>query len=144
MLNFLNTDLPERQPSQSKVEVTIHENRAATDDSIRFANEMREKILAEIIGRGEAFVFSTSGEIFLQIDHLRCGINLGCSFKINGNTEVFKFFIKDHELRDAASGNPNVNKVLSLFAQAFADNLAEKMLAGFKFDQLSELLNMKR
>lgn len=63
--------------------VNIHEHRAPTDDSIRLANEMREKIEESVVVaqiRGEN---SLQGEM-IEVAITGLGRTVYCGFKLNG------------------------------------------------------------
>lgn len=116
--------------SPSKIDVKVTENRAPTDDSIRLAEEYKQKVLSEIVDG--ALYNGNSLELVTLLRKAEVGFDsysLHWGFKLNGKLYEGVFNVSGKEYVVMASGDPRA--FVERIIQIMADDISRALLKEF-------------
>lgn len=123
--------------------IKVHEHKAPTDESIRLAQEMHEKVLDNIIAKVNVEDNFITGQLYL-IDELTCtgrdNLLVVCKFKINGHEFKVERGVERRSLWDNENRNwiLNIEDILKDHAKAILLWYTLKMFVTVAYEQLAQ------
>lgn len=116
-------------PRSVNVRATTHEHRAPTDDSVRLLNEMRQKLIDQIVSSGRApFANEISWHVLDRPETF--GVEIVGLFKLNGREHRFAIHLRSARLRSEAEPNTVVDEIYESLTKQVAGALTEDLLRG--------------
>jgi hypothetical protein len=118
--------------------VTINENKAPTDDSIRLLNEIKQKCLKDIIAsiRTDNNLFNASA--IMMYDNLNMDYNILVKYTLNGVDYTVPITVDHRDVTDKP-----LNHVVGIIHKAVFENFAARITESAAFDLGSQLMNEK-
>ncbi len=124
----------------AKIDATIVEKKAPTDESIRLLNEMQDKVVQNLIAKVEVRDNLLDGTVhaFNNLHTtMQYMVTLIFKFKINGKEFVIEKKIKEDELFENGKDIHSIEMVMSDYAKSVMIWYALKMFTSMAYEQIT-------
>lgn len=120
------------------MEISVTENRAATDESIRLAVEFQQKAPDSILGTKRVEVNGISDELIVSKTYWNDEMLFRMIYNVNGKRNTLRISINSNEAHgESYDSNCSVRQAyFRVFAKKFSEHLIESILESLELDDM--------